>query len=232
MIHVVPISAQRRQRLRHRPVPRPARPGRDRGTAARPRPPPGGRVVQQGPVRHQPRRRSMTCPGGVTAPIRPARAGGGTAYFASACPDCPLRAQGTTAASGRTVSVGPTSRPSPTPAPARPTRPGPPTTAPPDPSSNARWPPRAPPPRRATRPGPRHRPRRRRPPAARRRGQPRTPSHARAARNHPRMDGGGVTSSERTPHRGLTAATGGRDRSSIDSTEPLPLPISANPGAL
>src|SRR5207342_86264 len=36
---------------------------------------------------------SITCPGGVTAPIRPARAGGGTAYFASACPDCPLRAQ-------------------------------------------------------------------------------------------------------------------------------------------
>ena len=31
----------------------------------------------------------------------------GTAYFASACPDCPLRAQCTTAASGRTVSVGP-----------------------------------------------------------------------------------------------------------------------------
>ena len=50
---------------------------------------------------------SITCPGGVTAPIRPARAGGGTAYFALACPDCPLRAQCTTAASGRTVSVGP-----------------------------------------------------------------------------------------------------------------------------
>jgi hypothetical protein len=50
---------------------------------------------------------AVTCPGGVTAPIRPARAGGGTAYFASACPDCPLRAQCTTAAGGRTVSVGP-----------------------------------------------------------------------------------------------------------------------------
>ena len=49
----------------------------------------------------------VTCPGGVTAPIRPARAGGGTAYFASACPACPLRAQCTTAADGRTVSVGP-----------------------------------------------------------------------------------------------------------------------------
>jgi hypothetical protein len=50
---------------------------------------------------------AVTCPGGVTAPIRPARAGGGTAYFASACPDCPLRVQCTTAAGGRTVSVGP-----------------------------------------------------------------------------------------------------------------------------
>ena len=50
---------------------------------------------------------AVTCPGGVTASIRPARAGGGTAYFASACPACPLRAQCTTAAGGRTVSVGP-----------------------------------------------------------------------------------------------------------------------------
>jgi IS5 family transposase len=50
---------------------------------------------------------TVTCPGGVTAPIRPARAGGGTAYFASACPACPLRAQCTTAPGGRTVSVGP-----------------------------------------------------------------------------------------------------------------------------
>jgi IS5 family transposase len=50
---------------------------------------------------------AVTCPGGVTAPIRPARAGGGTASFASACPACPLRAQCTTAAGGRTVSVGP-----------------------------------------------------------------------------------------------------------------------------
>jgi len=37
----------------------------------------------------------------------PARAGGGTAYFGSTCPACPLRAQCTTAAGGRTVSVGP-----------------------------------------------------------------------------------------------------------------------------
>jgi DDE family transposase/transposase-like protein DUF772 len=50
---------------------------------------------------------TVTCPGGVTVPIRPASAGGGTASFASACPACPLRAQCTTAAGGRTVSVGP-----------------------------------------------------------------------------------------------------------------------------
>jgi IS5 family transposase len=50
---------------------------------------------------------AVTCPSGATAPIRPAHAGGGTAYFASACPACPLRAQCTTAPGGRTVSVGP-----------------------------------------------------------------------------------------------------------------------------
>jgi hypothetical protein len=50
---------------------------------------------------------AVSCPGGVTVPIRPARAGGGTAYFGSACPACPLRAQCTTAGGGRTVSVGP-----------------------------------------------------------------------------------------------------------------------------
>jgi IS5 family transposase len=50
---------------------------------------------------------AVTCPGGVTTTIRPASAGGGTAYFASACPGCPLRAQCTTAPGGRTVSVGP-----------------------------------------------------------------------------------------------------------------------------
>jgi IS5 family transposase len=50
---------------------------------------------------------TVTCPGGVTAPIHPARAGGGTASFASACPACPLRTQCTTAAGGRTVSAGP-----------------------------------------------------------------------------------------------------------------------------
>ena len=50
---------------------------------------------------------TVSCPGGITAPIHPARTGGGTAYFGSACADCPLRAQCTTATGGRTVSVGP-----------------------------------------------------------------------------------------------------------------------------
>jgi IS5 family transposase len=50
---------------------------------------------------------AVTCPGGVSAAIRPARAGGGTAYFGSSCPACPLRARCTTADGGRTVSVGP-----------------------------------------------------------------------------------------------------------------------------
>lgn len=50
---------------------------------------------------------TVGCPGGITAPIRPARVGGGTAYFGPACAACPLRAQCTTAAGGRTVSLGP-----------------------------------------------------------------------------------------------------------------------------
>jgi hypothetical protein len=49
---------------------------------------------------------AVTCPGGVTIPIRPACTGGDTAYFAQACIRCPLHAQCTTAARGRTVSVG------------------------------------------------------------------------------------------------------------------------------
>jgi hypothetical protein len=50
---------------------------------------------------------TVGCPGGVTTPIRPATAGGGTAYFGPACQGCPLRAQCTTATGGRTVKIGP-----------------------------------------------------------------------------------------------------------------------------
>ena len=144
---------------------------------------------------------AVTCPGGVTAPIRPARAGGGTAYFASACPECPLRAQCTTAAGGRTVVRWPV-RADPDRRPRPPDRPGLGRRLPRHPTqgrTQAR-PPRAPPPRRTTSPGPRHRPRRRRLPAAGRRGQPRPAGRARAARNRPRMGGGGVTSIN-TPSR-------------------------------
>jgi hypothetical protein len=50
---------------------------------------------------------TVGCPGGVTTSIRPARAGGGMAYFGTACAGCPLRARCTTAAGGRTINIGP-----------------------------------------------------------------------------------------------------------------------------
>jgi hypothetical protein len=49
---------------------------------------------------------TVTCPNGTTATIRRDKRGDGTAYFGSACADCPLRSQCTTAAAGRTISVG------------------------------------------------------------------------------------------------------------------------------
>ena len=48
---------------------------------------------------------TVTCPNGVSVPIRRGADGGGTAAFAGACTDCPLRAECTTAAAGRTVKV-------------------------------------------------------------------------------------------------------------------------------
>ena len=80
---------------------------------------------------------TVTCPAGVTAPIRPARAGGGTAYFGSACPAARCARSAPPPPAGARSPSARTSRPSPTPAPARPTPPGSPTTAPPDPRSNA-----------------------------------------------------------------------------------------------
>lgn len=50
---------------------------------------------------------TVCCPGGFTAALRPASAGGGMAYFGSACQACPLRVRCTTAAGGRTITVGP-----------------------------------------------------------------------------------------------------------------------------
>lgn len=49
---------------------------------------------------------TVTCPNGVSTPIRRNSDGDGTACFGQACADCPLRAQCTKAEGGRTVSVG------------------------------------------------------------------------------------------------------------------------------
>ena len=48
----------------------------------------------------------MTGPAGLTAPIRPVKAGGGTAAFATACRGCPLAAQCTTSPAGRRFTIG------------------------------------------------------------------------------------------------------------------------------
>jgi len=50
---------------------------------------------------------TITCPAGISAIIRPAAGGGGTAHFGSHCAPCPLKGQCTQSQSGRTVSVGP-----------------------------------------------------------------------------------------------------------------------------
>ena len=51
---------------------------------------------------------TVTCPAGISAPIRPARCGDGSgiAYFGQACAGCPLRGQCSTAKGGRTIAVG------------------------------------------------------------------------------------------------------------------------------
>jgi hypothetical protein len=48
---------------------------------------------------------TVTCPNGVSAPIRRGADGGGTAFFGGACTDCPLRAECTTAVGGRAVKI-------------------------------------------------------------------------------------------------------------------------------
>ncbi|WP_125609557.1 transposase [Specibacter cremeus] len=50
---------------------------------------------------------TVTCPAGVTVPIRQAKAGGGTAAFGAACAACPLAGACTASRSGRTISIGP-----------------------------------------------------------------------------------------------------------------------------
>jgi hypothetical protein len=52
--------------------------------------------------------KTVTCPAGVTVPIRAATGRhAGTARFAAACRTCPLAAQCTTASQGRTITIGP-----------------------------------------------------------------------------------------------------------------------------
>ncbi len=49
---------------------------------------------------------TVTCPGAVTAAIRPAKSGGGTAAFGPVCAGCPLAAGCTASATGRTITIG------------------------------------------------------------------------------------------------------------------------------
>jgi hypothetical protein len=49
---------------------------------------------------------TVTCPNGISTPIRRNDDGDGIAYFGAACHDCPLRPHCTTAEDGRTIRVG------------------------------------------------------------------------------------------------------------------------------
>jgi hypothetical protein len=52
--------------------------------------------------------KTVTCPAGITVPIRPAAGRhAGAARFGAACRTCPLAAQCTTAKEGRTITIGP-----------------------------------------------------------------------------------------------------------------------------
>jgi hypothetical protein len=53
---------------------------------------------------------TVTCPAGLTAPIRRNAAGEGVARFADACAECLLRAECTEASGGRSIQVGPHER--------------------------------------------------------------------------------------------------------------------------
>ena len=53
---------------------------------------------------------TVTCPAGLSAPIRPMADGSGIASFGGACAGCPLRCECTQAARGRSIRVGPHER--------------------------------------------------------------------------------------------------------------------------
>jgi DDE family transposase/transposase-like protein DUF772 len=52
------------------------------------------------------RRKQVTCPAGITTPIRPVHGHAGRADFGPACITCPLRAQCTDAKTGRSITIG------------------------------------------------------------------------------------------------------------------------------
>ncbi len=66
---------------------------------------PGGRFTKDAFVIDL-KGRTVTCPNGVTADIRPGKDGSGIAGFSSACARCPLLLHCTKSETGRTISVG------------------------------------------------------------------------------------------------------------------------------
>ena len=79
--------------------------GADIMTKVQPPVAPGGRFPKDA-FTIDPGAGTVTCPAHVSVPIKPAKAGGGTAAFGTACAGCPLAAQCTTAKTGRTISIG------------------------------------------------------------------------------------------------------------------------------
>jgi hypothetical protein len=79
--------------------------GIDSGCKTQPPTPPPGGLFSKDRFGIDLGAQTVTCPGGVSAPIRRNRDGSGVAAFASACAACPLRARCTTAAGGRTVAI-------------------------------------------------------------------------------------------------------------------------------
>ena len=67
---------------------------------------PGGRFTKD-QFRIDLQAQTVTCPARVTVAIRPARRGGGRAWFGAACSVCPLRDGCTTSVQGRVVAVHP-----------------------------------------------------------------------------------------------------------------------------
>ena len=83
--------------------------------------------------------KTVTCPAGVTVPIRPAAGRhAGAARFGAACRTCPLAARCTTAKEGRTITIGPHEAQLAAARIRQATRPGGLTTGPPGPRSSAR----------------------------------------------------------------------------------------------